>query len=165
MLWWFHHFQDYVKIVLFPIVWIARHLKMINDFIFADWFLLPNPAEQWPRLLPSPVAVLIQSSTPLLESLTSNRTAFPSWPDSLKERRWSKQETSLGSRGKTIGETVFILQTVQQFPFYKMELCSEWQLDACFESHNEFEKWYQNLMVYSEDQWFKHIATRAVKQN
>lgn len=95
-------------------------------FLFAGWFLSLNPAEQWPQLLPSPVVVQIQSSTPLLESLTSNKTALPSWPDCLREHRWTKQEIKrVGSGRKTIWETVFILQTVQQSPFHIMELSSE----------------------------------------
>lgn len=118
----------HAKIIPFPIVWIVGHSQMRNAaFVFSDCFISPKPAERWPRLLPSPVAARIRSSTPSLGSLTSNRTALPSWPGSLRERRWTKRAPtkSVGSRGKTTRETAFTLPAARPLPFYRLGLSSE----------------------------------------
>lgn len=100
-----YQMKSFFSIILENHDWKFWHLLKIKNagFVLADWILSLNPAVRSPRLLLSPVVVPIQSCTPLLESLTSNRTASHLWLDSLRERHWTKQETKrVGSREKTI---------------------------------------------------------------
>lgn len=91
----------------------------------ADCSISPSPAVRSPQLLPSPAVVPIPSSMPSLGSPTSSRTAWPSWPSSLRARPLTSQEPKrVAWPGKKLGETM--LWTPWTAQGYSLQIRDEW---------------------------------------